>query len=49
MVELPLTSVAGLNDAVTPVGRPGAESVTVPNPKDLTCSGIDSVPSEAML
>ena len=48
-VELPLTRVAGLNEALTPVGRLGAESVTIPKPNDLTCRGIDSVPSKAMV
>jgi hypothetical protein len=45
-VELPLTSVAGLNDAATPEGSPGAESVTVPKPNDLSCSGMLRVPFE---
>lgn len=45
-LELPLTSVDGLNDAVTPEGSPGAESVTVPKPNDLTCSGTVSVPAD---
>jgi hypothetical protein len=47
-VEFPLTSVAGLMDAVTPEGRSGAESVTSPKPKDFTCNGIESAPLDIL-
>ena len=44
-VEVPLTSEGVLKDAVTPVGSPPAESVTVPYPNDLICRGMDTVPA----
>lgn len=45
-MELPLTRVDGLKDAVTPFGSPGAESVTVPKLNETTCSGMVTDPPD---